>query len=188
MAAGRTPAENNYDDTQEPLASGPTISRLENRVDAKTCLLLSELFVDIFLESYSTPPEEIILDFDATDDTVHGEQECRHFNGFYDGYCFLPLYIFCGDQLLAAYLRPSSKGAAHHARPITKLLVAKIRSRWPNTRIILRADSAFANDRLMSWCEKNSVKYVFAYKKMMFCLENWPLRRRKPRRSMLLKR
>lgn len=165
VAAGRTPAENNYDDTQGPLASCPTISRLENRVDAKTCLQLSELFVDIFLESYATPPEEIILDFDATDDAVHGEQECRHFNGFYDGYCFLPLYIFSGDQLLAAYLRPSSKGAAHHARPIAKLLVAKIRSRWPNTRIILRADSAFANDRLMSWCEKNNVKYVFGLQK-----------------------
>lgn len=165
VAAGRTPAENNYDENQGPLASCPTISRFENRVDAKTCLQLSELFVEVFLESYSTPPDEIILDFDATDDLVHGEQEGRHFNGFYDGYCFLPLYIFCGDQLLAAYLRPSSKGAAHHARPITKLLVAKIRSRWPDTRIILRADSAFANDRLMSWCEKNEVKYVFGLQK-----------------------
>ena len=169
-AAGRTPSENNYDNTS-PLASPPTISRLENRVDAKTCLKLSELFVDVFLESYATPPSEIILDYDATDDLVHGEQECRHFNGFYDGYCFLPLYIFCGDQLLTAYLRPSSVGAAHHVRPITKLLVAKIRSRWPNTKIILRADSAFANNRLMSWCEKNDVGYVFGLQKNSVLIE-----------------
>jgi hypothetical protein len=170
VTAGRTPAENNYD-LRSPLASPPTISRLENRIDSRTCLKLSELFVDVFLESYATAPREIILDYDATDDLVHGEQECRHFNGFYDGYCFLPLYIFCGDQLLAAYLRPSNVGAAHHVRPITKLLVAKIRSRWPNTKIILRADSAFANNRLMSWCEKNDVGYVFGLQKNSVLIE-----------------
>ena len=89
----------------------------------------------------------------------------RYFNGFYDGYCFLPLYVFCGDQILVSYLRPSSVGAAHHARPITKLLVQKIRSRWPNTKIILRGDSGFAIERLMRWCDKNDVGYVFGLQK-----------------------
>lgn len=165
VAAGRTPAEHNYEDAAGPLASSPTISRLENRVDAKACMQLSELLVDVFLESYSTPPEEITLDYDAIDDSVHGEQEGRYFNGFYDGYCFLPLKVYCGDQLLAAYLRSSRRGAAHNARAVSKLLVAKIRTKWPNTKIILRADSAFATNRLMSWCDDNDVGYVFGLQK-----------------------
>ena len=165
VAAGRTPAENNYDDETYPLASPSTISRLENRVDAKTCLKINELFVEIFLESFDEPPEQIILDYDATDDLIHGNQAGRHFNGFYDGYCFLPLYVFCGDQLLVSYLRPSSVGAAHHARGVTKLLVDKIRSRWPDVKIVLRADSGFSNERLMRWCDKNDVGYVFGFAK-----------------------
>lgn len=164
VAAGRLPSESG-DTGKGPLASSSTISRLENRIDNKVCFDLSELLVDIFLESYTTPPEEIILDYDATDDQVHGEQERRHFNGFYDGYCFLPLYIFCGDHLLVAYLRPGNKGAAHHARAITKLLVTKIRRRWPKTKIILRGDSAYSNERLMRWCDKNDVGYVFGFQK-----------------------
>jgi hypothetical protein len=164
VAAGRTPAEMNYENSS-PLASPSTLSRLENRVDAKTCFKLHEILVDTFLDSFETPPEEIVLDFDATDDPTHGNQEKRYFNGFYDGYCFLPLYVFCGDQLLVAYLRPSSVGAAHHARPITKLLVQKIRSRWPNVKIILRGDSGFAIERLMRWCDKNGVHYVFGFAK-----------------------
>jgi hypothetical protein len=135
VAAGRTPAEMNYEDNS-PLASPSTLSRLENRVDAKTCFALSEVYVDVFLDSFDTPPKEIILDYDATDDPTHGNQAKNYFNGFYDGYCFLPLYIFCGSQKIVAYLRPSSVGAAHHSRPITKLLVRKIRSRWPNVKII----------------------------------------------------
>jgi len=161
VAAGRTPAEMNYGEEAYPLASPSTLSRLENRVDAKTCLKLHEVLVDTFLDSFDDSPEEIILDYDATDDPTHGNQDKRYFNGFYDGYCFLPLYVFCGDQILVSYLRPSSVGAAKHARPITKLLVDKIRSRWPNVRIILRGDSGFANERLMRWCDKNHVGYVF---------------------------
>lgn len=164
VAAGRTPAENNYDDDY-PLASSSTISRLENRVDAKTCLKLNELLVDVFLESFQEPPEEIVLDYDATDDTTHGNQHKRYFNGFYDGYCFLPLYVFCGDQILVSYLRPSSVGAAHHARGVTKLLVSKIRSQWPDVKIIIRGDSGFSNERLMRWCDKNDVGYVFGFQK-----------------------
>lgn len=164
IAAGRTPAEMNYDDFY-PLASPSTLSRMENRVYAETFFLLHEILVDTFLNSFESPPEEIILDFDATDDPTHGNQEMNYFNGFYDGYCFLPLYVFCGDQLLVSYLRPSSVGAAHHARPVTKLLVQKIRSRWPNVKIILRGDSGFAIERLMRWCDKNGVFYVFGFAK-----------------------
>ena len=165
VAAGRSPAEMNYGENNSPLASPSTLSRLENRVDVKTCFELHEVLVDTFLNSFEVPPEEIILDYDATDDPTHGNQDKKYFNGFYDGYCFLPLYVFCGDQLLVSYLRPSSVGAAHHARPVTKLLVQKIRSRWPNVKIILRGDSGFAIERLMRWCDKNDVNYVFGFAK-----------------------
>jgi hypothetical protein len=163
IAAGRTPAENDYSEESGhyPLASPSTHSRFENRIDTKTIFRLHEVLVDTFLDSFDTPPEEIVLDYDATDDPVHGNQEQRYFNGFYDNYCFLPLYVFCGDQILASYLRPSSVGAAHHARGITKILVNKIRSRWPSVKIILRGDSGFAIERLMRWCDKNDVGYVF---------------------------
>jgi hypothetical protein len=165
VAAGRTPAENNYGEEHYPLASPSTHSRFENRIESATIFKLHEVLVDTFLDSYDEPPEEIILDYDATDDRIHGQQEGRHFNGFYDGYCFLPLYIFCGDQLLVSYLRPSSVGAAHHARAVTKLLVQKIRSRWPNVKIVLRGDSGFAIERLMRWCDKQNVGYVFGLQK-----------------------
>lgn len=163
VAAGRTPAARPNDPDDAPLASPSTLSRLENRIDSKTCFKLHEVLVDTFLDSYGAPPEEIILDMDATDDPTHGNQDKRYFNGFYDGYCFLPLYVFCGDQALVSYLRPSSVGAAKHARPITKLLVDKIRSRWPHVRIILRGDSGFSNERLMRWCDKNNVGYIFGF-------------------------
>ena len=172
VAAGRTPAQNNYEEDHSPLASPSTHSRFENRIDSKTIFRLHEVLVDTFLESFDEPPEEIILDYDATDDLIHGKQEGRHFNGFYDGYCYLPLYVFCGDQLLVSYLRPSSVGAAHHARPVTKLLVQKIRAHWPGVRIILRGDSGFATERLMRWCDKNDVGYVFGLQKNNFLIRN----------------
>jgi len=165
VAAGRTPAQNDYGDENAPLASPSTHSRFENRVDFQAIFRLHEILVDTFLDSYGEPPEEIILDYDATDDTVHGNQHRRYFNGFYDSYCFLPLYVFCGDQILVSYLRPSSVGAAHHAPGITKLLVGKIRSRWPDTKIIIRGDSGYAVERLMRWCDKNDVGYVFGLQK-----------------------
>lgn len=165
VAAGRTPAQNDYSDEHYPLASPSTHSRFENRIDAKTIFALHEILVDTFLDSYDEPPEEIILDYDGTDDTVHGNQAQRYFNGFYDSYCFLPLYIFCGSQLVVSYLRPSSVGVAHHAPGVTKLLVQKIRSRWPNVKIILRGDSGFAIETLMRWCDKSDVGYVFGFQK-----------------------
>ena len=167
VAAGRTPAQGDYSETSEnyPLASPATHSRFENRIERKTMFALHEVLVDTFLNSYSSPPEEIILDYDATDDPTHGNQDQRYFNGFYDGYCFLPLYVFCDDQLLVSYLRPSSVGAAHHAAAVTKLLVQKIRSRWPQTKVIIRGDSGFAIQRLMRWCDKNNVYYVLGLAK-----------------------
>ncbi len=165
VAAGRTPAENNYDDEHYPLASPATHCRFENRIGSQTIFKLHDVLVDTFLDSYDEPPQEIILDYDATDDTVHGNQDRRYFNGYYDSYCFLPLYVFCGDQILVSYLRPGSVGAAHHARPVTKLLVQKIRSRWPNVKIILRGDGGYANEPLMRWCDKNDVGYIFGLPK-----------------------
>jgi hypothetical protein len=122
---------------------------------------IERLFVDLFLEAHAAPPAEIVLDFDATDDPLHGSQEGRFFHGYYDCYCYLPLYVFCGRHLLAAKLRKAdidaSAGATHEACRI----VAHIRGRWPDTRIVFRADSGFARDELMSWCEANGVDYVF---------------------------
>ena len=165
VAAGRTPAESQAIDEQEPLASPATLSRFENRITRQSIVALHEILVDTFLESYPEPPEEIILDYDATDDPVHGNQPGRHYNGFYDGYCFLPLYIFCGDQLLVSYLRPGRFGATHHALAITKLLVTKIRSRWPAVRIILRGDSAYAIEPIMRWCDHHNVGFVLGLAK-----------------------
>ncbi len=164
VAAGRTPAEKSNPDDQQPLASPSTLSRLENRISKKTCFQLNELLVDLFLDSFESAPEEIVLDFDATDDTVHGNQEQKHFNRYYNAHCFLPLYVFCGDQPLVAYLRSSKTGAAKHAIGVTKLLVRKIRARWPDAKIILRGDSDFSKERLMRWCDKNNVHYIFGFR------------------------
>lgn len=147
-------------DETEPLACPATLCRLENRVDRKTLGRLAEVFVEQFIASHDQPPDEIVLDFDATDDPVHGEQEGRFFHGFYDHYCFLPLYVFCGEQLLVAYLRPAKIDAAKHSRAILKLLVKRFRQVWPNVRIIVRADSGFARWRMLRWCDKNRVFYI----------------------------
>jgi len=164
VAAGRTPAEKSNSDDQQPLASPSTLSRLENRISRKTCFQLNEVLIDVFLDSFASPPEEVVLDFDATDDPVHGNQEQKHFNRYYNEHCFLPLYVFCGDQPLIAYLRSSKTGAAQHARGVAKLLVRKIRSRWPDVKIILRGDSDFSKERLMRWCDKNDVYYIFGFR------------------------
>jgi hypothetical protein len=121
---------------------------------------MHEVFVEQFLAAHRRPPKEIVLDFDATDDPIHGTQEGRFFHGFYGNYCFLPLYVFCGDHLLVSYLRPSNIDAAKHARAILKLLVERIRQDWPKTRIIFRADSGFCRWKLLRWCERHDVGYV----------------------------
>jgi hypothetical protein len=122
---------------------------------------IEALLVDVFLEAHDHPPEEIVLDLDATDDPIHGEQEGRFFHGYYGGYCYLPLYIFCGRHLLASKLRRSNIDGSAGAREEVERIVGQIRSRWPEVRIVLRADSGFARDALMVWCEQNRVDYLF---------------------------
>lgn len=116
--------------------------------------------IDQFIAAFDAPPDELILDFDATDDPVHGEQEGRFFHGYYDHYCFLPLYVFCGDQLLVSYLRPSNIDGAKHAWAILALLTKRLRQEWPDVRIIFRGDSGFCRHRMLSWCERHDVKYI----------------------------
>jgi len=148
-------------DPETPLASSPTLCRFENRIDRQSLVRMAEVFVDTFIASHKRPPKQLILDFDATDDRVHGTQEGRFFHGYYDDYCFLPLYVFCADQLLVAYLRPSNIDASKHTRAILRLLVRRFRQVWPTVRIIVRGDSGFCRWRTMRWCEKNDVYYVF---------------------------
>jgi len=147
-------------DDQQPLAGTATLCRLENRVSRKTCVELSKLLVELFIESFDSPPQELVLDFDATDDPVHGEQEGRFFHGFHGGYCFLPLYVFCGSKLLVSYLRPSNIDASKHSRAILKLLVTRLRQVWPGVKITLRADSGFCRWKLMRWCDRHNVDYI----------------------------
>jgi hypothetical protein len=143
-----------------PLASPPTLCRLENRVDRKDLAGIAEVLVETFIASFKSRPEQLILDFDATDDIVHGNQDKRFFHGYYDNYCFLPLYVFCESQLLVAYLRPADIDSALHSRAILKLLVKRIRRQWPSVKIIFRGDSGFCRWRLMRWCDKNDVGYI----------------------------
>src|ERR1700691_5983441 len=152
-----------------PAAGKSTLNRLELSRDTPTkyCKIAHEpaaieaLFVDLFLEAHAKPPRQIILDLDATDDPLHGHQEGRFFHGYYDCYCYMPLYVFCGRHLLAAKLRPSNIDGAAGAIPEMARIVAQIRARWPRTRILLRADSGFARDALMAWCEDAGVDYIF---------------------------
>jgi hypothetical protein len=143
-----------------PLASPPTLCRLENRVDRQALVRIAEVFVETFVHSHTTAPEELILDFDPTNDPVHGQQEQRFFHGYYDEYCFLPLYVFCGSQLLVAYLRPANIDGAKHSRAILKLLVKRFRRQWPNVRIVFRGDSGFCRWKLMRWCDRHDVGYI----------------------------
>jgi hypothetical protein len=142
------------------LASAPTLCRLENRASHAAAWAIHEVMVEKFIASFKAPPEELVLDFDATDDPLHGNQEGRFFHGYYDHYCYLPLYVFCGEQLLVSYLRPSKIDESKHTGAILKLLVRRLRQAWPEVRIVLRGDSAFCRRRLLAWCERNDVGYV----------------------------
>jgi len=121
---------------------------------------IERLFVDLFLEAHAEPRQRIEIDLDATDDPLYGDQEGRHFHGYYDCYCYLPLYIFCGRHLLAAKLRSAANDAADGAVQEVARIVAHIREVWPKTTIVIRADSGFCRDDLMTWCEENGVQYV----------------------------
>jgi hypothetical protein len=126
---------------------------------------IEELFVSLFMEAHPQKPKQIVLDLDATDDPLHGHQEGRFFHGYYDCYCYLPLYIFCGRHLLTAKLRRSNIDAAAGSVQEVERIVAQIRAKWPRVRILLRADSGFAREALMAWCEENRVDYLFGLAK-----------------------
>jgi hypothetical protein len=121
---------------------------------------IAGLFVEHFLDAHEGPPERVVLDLDATDDPLHGHQEGRFFHGYYGHYCYLPLYIFCGEFLLCARLRPSDRDASAGALEELERIVGQIRSRWPEVKIWIRADSGFAREEILAWCEANRVEYV----------------------------
>ncbi len=144
----------------DALASSATLCRFENRADRAMAVRMHEVLLDQFIASFRRPPRRLILDFDATDDAVHGGQEQRFFHGYYDQYCFLPLYVFCGRRLLVSYLRPSRIDAAKHAWAILALLVKQLRQVFPTTRIVFRGDSGFCRWRMLRWCERHDVGYI----------------------------
>jgi Transposase DDE domain group 1 len=153
----------------KPLAGKSTLNRLEwgavkqdryRKISLDT-EAVDRFFVDVFLAAHQQAPAEIVLDLDATDDPLHGEQEGRFFHGYYGEYCYLPLYIFCGSHLLCARLREAKIDASFGAVAELERIVAQIRQRWPEVRIIVRGDSGFAREELMSWCESHGVDFVF---------------------------
>ena len=156
-----------------PLAGKSTLNRLELSREEPTryhkisydAAAIEGLFVDLFLDAHSAPPPQITLDLDATDDPLHGQQEGRFFHGYYDTYCYLPLYVFCGRHLLAAKLRPANIDASAGSIEEVARIVGRIRQRWPKVRILLRANSGFARDALMAWCENNGVDFLFGLAK-----------------------
>ena len=157
---------------EEPLAGKSTLNRLElspsgsplqNRYHKITYSseALDRLLVEMFLEAHRKAPRQIVLDLDVTDTPLYGKQEDRFFHGYYNEYCYLPLYIFCGDHLLCARQRASNQDASAGSREEVERIVKQIRRRWPKVRMILRADSGFCREELMGWCEQNRVDYVF---------------------------
>src|SRR5215472_9631967 len=156
-----------------PLAGKSTLNRMELSRSQPTryhrisydAAAIEALFVDLFLDAHAAPPRQITLDLDATDDPLHGHQEERFFHGYYDNYCYLPLYVFCGRHLLAAKLRPANIDASTGSVEELARIVAQIRRRWPQVRILLRADSGFAREALMAWCENNGVDFLFGLAK-----------------------
>ena len=156
-----------------PLAGKSTLNRLElSREEPSRYYKISYdaaaiegLFVDLFVDAHRAAPPQITLDLDATDDPLHGHQEERFFHGYYDSYCYLPLYVFCGRHLLAAKLRPANIDASAGSIEEMARIVGQIRQRWPKVRILLRGDSGFAREALMAWCENNGVDFLFGLAK-----------------------
>jgi hypothetical protein len=144
----------------EALASAPTFSRLENRATRAQAWALHEVLAAQFIASHDKPPAELVLDIDASDVPLHGQQELSQFHAYYDHHCYLPLYVFCGQAMLACVLRPSRIDGAKHAAAVIKLLVTRLRRAWPDTRLIVRADSGFCRRRLLQWCERSAVGYL----------------------------
>jgi Transposase DDE domain group 1 len=156
-------------DLNEPLAGKSTLNRMElgdglpNRYKKITFWreAIDELLIDVLLEAQAIPPEQIVLDIDTTDLAIHGAQEGRFYHGYYDHYCYLPLYVFAGEHVLCARLRPSNIDPAAGSRKEIERIVRRIRAAWPGVQIILRGDSGFCREELMAWCEANRVEYVF---------------------------
>lgn len=157
------------EDLEAPLAGKSTLNRMELGAGAQDRYkkitfwkeAIDELLVKVFLESYRTAPEQIVLDVDTTDLPLHGHQEGRFFHGYYDEYCYLPLYIFCGEHVLCARLRESNHDASYGSLAEIQRIVAQIRAAWPEVKIVLRGDSGFCRNELMSWCENHGVDFVF---------------------------
>jgi hypothetical protein len=157
------------DELEEPLAGKSTLNRMELGTGAQDRYKkitfwkegLDELLVKMFIESQGEAPAEIVLDVDTTDLPLHGKQEGRFFHGYYDNYCYLPLYVFCGDQVLCARLREANHDASFGCLREIRRIVAQIRAAWPEVKIVLRGDSGFCRNELMSWCESNRVDFVF---------------------------
>jgi hypothetical protein len=156
-------------DAERALAGKSTLNRLElgSGTDDRYKKItfwknaVDELLVRVFVEAHAEAPERIVLDLDTTDLTLHGKQEGRFFHGYYDSYCYLPLYIMCGDHVLCARLREANKDASAGSTGEVERIVSQIRASWPETQIILRGDSGFCREELMRWCEENKVDYVF---------------------------
>lgn len=149
----------------DELASASTLCRWENEASRQAAWIVHEWWLQQFIASHATPPAELVLDLDATDDPLHGQQEGAFFHGYYAQYCFLPLYVFCGERLLVAYLRPSNIDVARHAWAIVALLVKGLRQAWPTVRIIVRADSGFCRWRMLRWCDRQGVDYIIGLAK-----------------------
>lgn len=156
----KDPAIKSAVDQEKVLASTSTLWRMEQNADRGAMAKIHELLFNIFIKSFNKPPGEIVLDFDATDDTIHGKQDGGHYNGYYRNYCFLPLYVYCGDHLLVGYLRPSNQDGAKHSWAILSLLVKKIRAVWPDTKIVFRGDSGFCRHKMLAWCDRKDIEYV----------------------------
>ena len=142
------------------LSSSPTLCRLEQRADRETAIKLHGVLIEQFIASFSKAPKRLVLDFDATDNPIHGEQVGKYFNNYYGNHCFLPLYVFCEHQLLTAYLHSSEYGAAHHAGAILRLLVKRLRQAWPRVKIVFRGDAAYSKPLILNWCDRQGVDYV----------------------------
>jgi len=145
--------------------SKPTAAELRYKKIIMNSEQLDRLFVDVFLQAHAEAPEQIVLDVDATDDPLHGNQEGRFFHGYYMNYCYLPLYIFCGEFLLCARLRPSNIDASEGTVEELERIVEQIRNRWPEVKIIVRGDSGFCRDNIMTWCEAHEIDYVLGFAK-----------------------
>ena len=146
--------------SDKDLASSSTLNRLENSVDEDLCRKINKMFVEFFIESFEVPPREVILDFDATDSPIHGDQAGKFFHGYYKKYCFLPLYVFSGKHLLAACLKPGDIDPAKGAAIVLEFISKRIRETWPDVKIIFRADSGFCRHYLMDFCDEHDIGYI----------------------------